>query len=182
MALFLRCFEATEKGATMSQELAREEQIQKLAELIQDIDFAMFTTACSDGSLRSRPMSTQKTPFDGTLWFFTGFDSAKVHEIEDDQHVNLSYADPKGQTYVSVSGRARISRDRAKIHELWEPTHKAWFPEGEDDPNIALIQVEVEAAEYWDSPVSTVVHIFGFAKALATGQSYEPGENEKINL
>lgn len=166
----------------MNENPTREEAIQKLGELITDIDFCMFTTALPDGSLRSRPMSTQKTEFDGTLWFFTQLDSAKVHEVEDDQHVNLAYADPNGQTYVSVSGRARLSRDRAKIDELWSPVYKAWFPEGKDDPQVALLQVDVEDAEYWDSPSGAVVHLIGFAKAVATGQEYRPGENEKVSL
>lgn len=166
----------------MSETPTRDEAIQKLGELIQKIDFAMFTTALPDGSLRSRPMSTQKTEFDGTLWFFTQLDSGKVHEIEDDQHVNLAYANPNGQTYVSVSGRARLTRDRAKIEELWSPVYKAWFPEGQDDPQIALIQVEVENAEYWDSPSSPVIHLIGFTKAVLTGQEYNPGENQKVSL
>ena len=75
----------------------RYDAIQKLGELIKDIRIAMLTTALPNGSLRSRPMATQDTEFDGTLWFFTGVESGKVHEIEDDQHVNLSYAEPSDQ-------------------------------------------------------------------------------------
>jgi general stress protein 26 len=164
------------------QTLSRDEQIQKLGELIKDIRIAMLTTALPDGSLRSRPMATQETRFDGTLWFFTQSDAGKVHEIEDDTHVNISYADPKSQTYVSVSGRARVNRDRAKIKELWSAPLRAWFPDGSDDPQIALLQVEVETAEYWDSSSSAMVHLIGMVKAVTTGQSYEPGENEKISL
>jgi general stress protein 26 len=127
-------------------------------------------------------MSTQKTEFDGTLWFFTGVGSDKVHEIKDDQHVNLSYANPKSQTYISVSGRARIVREREKIHELWSPELKAWFPEGKDDPQIALLEVQVDDAEYWDTPSNAMIHLVGMVKAVTTGQSYEPGENEKVRF
>lgn len=158
------------------------EELKKLGELIKDIRIAMLTTALPDGSLRSRPMQTQDTEFDGTLWFFTGLESGKVHEIEDDQHVNLSYSEPSEQKYVSVSGKARIVRDRAKIDELWSTPLKAWFPEGKDDPNIALLKIEVESAEYWDMPSSKMVHLIGMVKATVTRQSYEPGENEKISL
>lgn len=158
------------------------EAVQKLGELIKDINITMLTTALADGSLRSRPMATQGGDFDGTLWLFTGIESGKVHEIEDDQHVNLSYSEPSEQKYISVSGKARIVRDRAKIEELWSPPLKAWFPDGKDDPNIALLQIEVDNAEYWDVPSSKMVHLIGVVKATLTGQAYDPGENEKISL
>jgi len=160
----------------------RYDAIQKLGELIKDIRIAMLTTALPDGSMRSRPMATQDTEFDGTVWFFTSVESGKAHEIEDDQHVNLSYAEPSEQKYVSISGRARITRDRAKIEELWSAPLKAWFPKGKEDPDIALLQIEVENAEYWDTPSSKMVHLIGMVKATVTGQSYQPGENEKISL
>jgi general stress protein 26 len=158
------------------------DDVKKLARLIEGIDFAMLTTVCEDGSLRSRPMSTQQAEFDGTLWFFTRDDTAKVGEIERDRQVNVSYAKPGDQKYVSVSGRATLLRDRAKIKELWNPAHKAWFPDGPDDPHLALLRVDVDKAEYWDSPSSTVMHVIGFVKALATGAEFHPGENKKLDL
>lgn len=156
--------------------------VKKLGEMIADIDFAMMTTVEEDGTLRSRPMSTQQVEFDGDLWFFTRESAPKVEEVERDRRVNLSYADPKDQRYVSVSGQAQVVRDRQKIEELWNPMLKAWFPKGLEDPDIALLLVKVEQAEYWDSPSSTMMHILGFVKALATGQSYEPGEHKKLDL
>ena len=105
-------------------------------------------------------------------------------KLERDPHVNLSYVSNKDNCYISVSGVATVSQDRAKIKELWTPFHKAWFPEGSDDPNIALLKVDVDHAEYWDSPSSKVVQLFGFAKALATGKRYaeEGTDREKITL
>lgn len=166
----------------MTHPTKQQDDVQKLAEMIQDIDFAMFTTLDRDGSLRSRPMSTQKTEFDGNLWFFTEASSAKADEVEDNQHVNLSYADQDSNRYVSVSGQATLVRDKAKAKELWNPVLKAWFPQGLDDPNLALLRVTVNKAEYWDAPSSKVVQLVGFVKAVATGQTYEPGENEKLTL
>jgi general stress protein 26 len=156
--------------------------IEKLASLIKDIHFAMLTTVCRDGSLRSRPMATQHDDFDGVLWFFTDVKSAKVHEIEDDQHVNVSYADPGSNTYVSVSGRATLVRDKVILKELWNPMYKAYFPKGLQDPNVALLRVAVERAEYWDSPSSTLVQLGGFVKAVVTGRRVDGGENEKMTL
>jgi general stress protein 26 len=160
----------------------QQESIEKLQELIKDIDIAMLTTQDVDGSLRSRPMGTQEVEFDGDLWFFTDDETAKVYEIQHQRHVNVSYADPKSQTYVSVSGTASVVRDSAKIKELWSPLYKAWFPEGVDDPNLVLLKINVEKAEYWDSPHGTVMTMIGFVKAIVTGQSYEPGDHDKLNL
>jgi len=159
----------------------RQDNIKKLHDLIKDIRFAMLTTVEDDGTLRSRPMATQEFEFDGDLWFFTSADAAKVKEAQHDRHVNVSYSDPHNQKYVSVSGKAELVSDRAKIEDLWNPLFKAWFPDGLDDPNLALLKVNVDKAEYWDSPSSKVVRLLGFAKALATGKQIgNPGDNAKI--
>jgi len=166
----------------MSEGATRAEQIKKLGELINDTEFAMLTTVDADGSLRSRLMALQRREFDGELWFFTKASTPKVDEVEREEEVNVSFARPDKQHYVSVSGKAQVVRDRAKIEELWSPELKAWFPEGSDDPDLALLRVRAERAEYWDGRSSFVSHLVGLAKAVATGTSYEPGENEKVNL
>lgn len=163
----------------MAEEI-KQESVAKLKELLEDIDFCMLTTF-SNGKLRSRPMSTQKMEKDGELWFFTNDNSLKVSEIEADPRVNCAYSKPDDNCYVSVSGTASISKDRAKIEELWSPILKAWFPEGLDDPTLCLLKVQVEEAEYWDAPNSTLVQLVGFVKALATGTEMSYGEHGKIN-
>lgn len=164
-------------------EQARAEAVEKLRQLITDIDFAMLTTVAEDGQLRSRPMSTQQ--FDtqsGELWFFTADDSAKTGEIAHDQKVGLSYAAPNKQDYVSISGRARIVRDKAKMAELWSAAVKIWFPKGLEDPHLALLCVEIEAAEYWDSPSGMMVQLYGLAKLALTGKPPEhAGDHAKID-
>ncbi len=161
---------------------SHQEQLAKLNELIKDIEIAMLVTAEIDGTLRSRPMATQKRDFNGDLWFFTKDHTPKVEEVEQDKHVNLVYSAPDKQCYISVSGTARVVRERAKIEELWSPELKAWFPEGKDDPEIALLQIKPTQAEYWDSSSSAIVHLIGVTKAVLTGESYQPGENEKVDL
>jgi general stress protein 26 len=150
--------------------MTREQMIAKVAELIKDINIAMITTEAEDGLLHSRPMATQKTEFDGTLWFFTGVSTGKISEIDWNPEVTLSYADPGKTRYVSVSGTAEIVHDRAKMAELWSDIYKAWFPQGLDDPDVCLMKVDVAFAEYWDVPSGKMVQAFGFLKALATGE------------
>jgi len=151
----------------MTEQAATSQNVKKLGELIKGIKVAMLTTVCPDGSLRSRPMVTQEAEFDGSLWFFTRQRDPKVGEVERHEQVNVSYASPDDQRYVSVSGTARLVTDRRKIQELWSPGLKAWFSKGADDPELALLRVDVEKAEYWDAPSSSVVHLVGFAKAVS---------------
>ena len=159
------------------------DNLEKLRDMIKDIDFCMLTTIDENGDPHSRPMSSngQIDP-DGDLWFFTGLSSHKVNEIANSPKVNVSFADPKNQRYISITGRAQLVRDRNKIEELWKPEFKIWFPDGVDTPDIALLKVNVEKAEYWDSPSSKIVQAFSFVKALVTGTEMQGGENKKLNL
>lgn len=159
----------------------REASIEKFKSLTEKIDFCMLTTI-NGGQLRSRPMSTQEMDEAGELWFFTSDETHKVDEIEKDDRVNVAYAKPDDQVYVSVSGRGSISKDREKIEELWSPELKAWFPDGLEDPHLTLLKVSVEEAEYWDSPNSKIVQLYGFIKATLTGEPAQGGDHGKISL
>ncbi len=133
--------------------------IKKLRKLIRDAPVAMLTTVASDGSLRSRPMATPDGDFDGELWFFTRYHSPKSDEIQENQKVNVTYATPKNDRYVSVSGRAALVRDPDKVKELWRGALKQWFPEGKKDPELALLKVTVDRAEYWDADANRMVDL-----------------------
>jgi general stress protein 26 len=158
-----------------------EENVRKLRELIKGIGVAMLTTIEDDGILRSRPMATQKVEFVGDLYFFTKFSAPKVEEVERDRHVCVSYAAPERQCYVSMSGLARLLRDRAKMQELWFPELKAWFPDGLEDPELALLWISVTQAEYWEGPSGTFMYMAGL-KTMGAGAAFDDSDNEKLNL
>ena len=161
----------------------QDEKIKKLRELIKDIDIGMLTTIDDDGSLRSRPMSTNShIDSHSNLWFFVYASSHKMIEVEQHKQVNVSFSDPHKQQYVSVSGKGKLVRDRHKIEELWKPELQAWFPQGLDEPDIALLFVNVEKAEYWDAPSGFVAHTIGLVKGITTGEKPSVGENEKLNF
>ncbi len=166
----------------MNNDSNSKENLEKLIDLIKDIKVAMMTTMDDDDSLRSRPMRAMEVKPDGVIWFFTGYESHKTHEIQHDAHVNLSYSKPSDELYVSISGKAQVLRDQQKIDELWNPAMKTWFPQGKEDPNVGLIKVTIDKAEYWDVPNSAVIHLYGMVKAALTGKSPDAGENKKINL
>jgi len=155
--------------------------VTRLHELIKDLKFAMLTTVDDRGNLRSRPMTTLEAEPGDDLWFFTRDDAPKVEETVKEHHVNLSYADPSDHRYVSVSGVARIVYDRAKIHELWRPPHKAFF-EGPDDPHLAILRVTPQEAEYWASGTNWLGQAFRFVTTMITGNQKDMGENEKLKL
>lgn len=159
------------------------DSLDKLRELIKDIDFCMLTTIDQQGDPHSRPMSSNgDIDPNGDLWFFTNASSHKVSEVEESPTVNVSFADPDNQRYVSVSGVAHLVRDRQKIDELWRPEFKMWFPQGKDDPEVALLKVSLEKGEYWDSPSSTIGYALSFVSSLVTGKQPEFGENRKVDL
>ena len=163
-------------------ELTGNDGMEKIGSLIEDIRFAMMTTAAKDGSFDSRPMATQKTKFDGTVWFLTAQDSRKVKEIIEDSHISLLYADPSNAKYVTLKGRAHVSRDREKIHELWNPMYTAWFPQGEDDPQITVLRVDVTEAEYWEADDSKIVRSIKYLAAAVTKGGVAVGEYGKVRV
>jgi general stress protein 26 len=127
-------------------------------------------------------MATQQTESDGDLWFFTQASAAKAEEIRANPHVNVSYASPRENRYVSVSGTATLVRDRKKMQELWDQLYQAWFPHGLEDPDLALLRIDVERAEYWDAPSGTMAEIAGLLKVPAANGPSAAGENEKLDL
>lgn len=158
------------------------EAIAKLRELVKDVQFAMMTTVTPDGALHSRPMATLQVDDEGQLWFFTADDSGKSEDIAAEHAVNLSYAEPKNQRYISISGNASLEHDREKARELWKPIYKAYFPQGLDDPHLALLCVRVESAEYWDSPSSKAVQLFEMTRAALTGTAPRLGDHAKLDI
>ncbi|KIP86854.1 general stress protein [Stenotrophomonas maltophilia] len=160
----------------------RQKHVTQLAALIKDVEVAMFTTTGVDGRLYSRPLGTQEVEFDGDLWFATSADSPKVAEIALNPRVNVAYASPSKNSYVSVAGTARIVDDRAKIDALWSPAMKLFFPEGKDDPNLRLIHVQAESAEYWDGPGTLLGKALSFVLSAVQDEPSRLGDNGFVDL
>lgn len=154
----------------------------KIWELIKDIHVAMLTTTDPNGALYSRPMATQQDSFTGELSYLTQQHSGKVAEIRDNAAVNLTYVDTHKSTFVSLSGAATLSRDPARIHALWHPSFTAWFPGGEQDPEITVLTVRIEEAEYWDAPSNSLVRNYQILKRAVTGGKTSVGEHERLSV
>jgi general stress protein 26 len=158
-------------------------QLKDLREKIRDVRFGMFTTLDPDGKLSSRPMTSQQVDDQGQIWFFTSDVSDFVRHLPEQPRVNVSFSDPEDSLYVSISGNAELTRDRAKIDELWNPLAAAWFDGGKDDPHLALIRVHIDSAEYWDTHSSKMTQLYALAKSALTGKApRDLGDHKKITL
>lgn len=163
-------------------------ELNKLYEMIEDLEVAMMTTRRSDGHLVSRAMANQKRAVGADLWFVADADSDKIEEIEGDPHVNLAYYKDRTREWISVSGLARTSRDKALIHQLWAPDWKMWFSEEEgdpkrgtaDDPRIILIGVDVHSAVFLEQDKPQPVVLYELVKGMITGKEPDLGKMHHV--
>ena len=164
-----------------------QKKLEELDQLIEGIETAMFTTRRHDGHLVSRPMATQKRISEADLWFVTDADSHKLDDLLMDPHVNCSYYNMKSREWVSVSGVARVSRDKKKIKSLYQPDWKAWFGDeggakdgGPEDPRFTLIFVEADSVVYMKNDKPRPVILFEVLKGMVTGNAPDIGEVRHI--
>lgn len=161
---------------TMTNQLEKED-FKTFRKLIKGIDIAMVTTMSEEG-LVSRPMKTQDVEFDGDLWFFTKKETDKYREIKHDAHVNIAYV---GKSYVSVRGKAEIVDDLEKKKDYWTKAHEKIMQTTYEDPNVILLKIKVEAAEYWET--GNFTKNIAFMYKQMTGQETEDVEmNQTIEL
>lgn len=137
----------------------RADAVRTLGEKIRGFTIAMMTTIEDDGTLHTRPMATPDTEFSGDLWFFTLASAPTVGELEHDRHVSISYAKPDDNLYVSVAGTAQLVRDRQRMQDLWQDSLRTWFPRGLEDPDLALLRVQAQRAQYWDGTSSDSLNL-----------------------
>jgi len=155
----------------------RQEAIEKIDSLIQDIEIAMLTTQAETGLLRSRPMVSVTRRFDGDLWFFSHDDDPRMRDLKAHSRVGIVFACPGSKSYISLSGEATEVRDRRKCESLWKSDLLEWFADGVETEGLVLIQVKVDHAEYWDHQRATMVQIF---KAIVSGEEVDRMAHDEI--
>ena len=157
----------------------------KLWELIKDIKFGMFTHRHPDGRLHSHPLTTQNQSIDenATLYFFVSRSGELAQRILTDGNVNIAYAHPGSDRYVSIAGRARAVDNPATVERLWNKMNEAWFKGGPSDPDLQLVQVQIQDAEYWNVTDSKMVQLYKMMKAAMGGeQPGDMGEHETLKM
>lgn len=162
--------------------LSGDEAAKKIKELAEKAHSCFFCTDIKSGKpFATRPMSVQKIDDEGNIWFLSAADSHKNEELLADPHVQLLFQGSHYSDFLSLYGIATISKDKEKIKELWEPTVKNWFTEGQDDPRITVVKVTPEDGYYWDTKHGNMV---AFAKTLigtVTGKTMDDSVEGKIN-
>jgi len=161
----------------MTNDKARD--VDRAWELMKKIGFAMLVTRDGD-KLRARPMSAYLERENNAVYFLTDARRHKDEEIARNSGINLSFADASDQKYVSITGTAIVSNDRAKIKQLFSTPAKAWW-DSADDPNIRVLKITPDEAEFWDSP-GTIISYVKMAAAAVTGARPEIGDNRKVEL
>ena len=177
---------ATEKNT--DREVPLERKLDDLYNLIDGIETAMLTTHALDGSLVSRPLQTQKRTDGMDLWFMTSTETHKVDELRANPEVNVAYFKDGSKEWVSVSGRARLTQDRDRIHQLYKPDWKAWLEDqggarngGPDDPRIALVDVDPHTVVYMKAEQPRLVGMFKVMRAMATGEPPKVGSVRHVD-
>lgn len=136
----------------------RGQQLRRLNQLIEHIGPGMLTCADGAGHLISRPMTPLSLDKNGALWFFIRAPSSDMGRSAGTvQPVNIAFAQPDDASYVSVAGEARVVHDAARIEALWSPVIRLWFAEGKNDPELALLRVNILRADYWDARAGAMV-------------------------
>ena len=155
----------------------QEKALETVRKLIKGIDIAMLTTVTSEG-LVSRPMKTQEVEFDGDLYFLTKKDTGKYEELQKNASVNVVYA---GDSYVSIRGNAQLIDDRAKIKDYWNIAYEKMLKTTSDDPELVLIKVNAETAEYCESG-NWMKSMLAFVYQLTGKDAQETNINNRIDL
>lgn len=161
-------------------DLSNEEGLKKIQELVKDINICMFCTKSQSLLFETRPMATQQVDEQGNFWFFSMKNSDKNFEIKQDEQVQLIYVKVSDSHYLSVYGKASVSKDRPKIDELWNKMAEAWFKDGKDDPNLELIKVTPSDVYYWDTQHGKMVSLLKSAVSAISGASADDGVQGKI--
>jgi len=149
--------------------------IRRLRALLKDLPVGMFVTRTSEGTTRSRPMLVQELDEQGWLWFMTDRSSTTACELSRNPEAAVVFQSSHGDRYISVHGTAIVVKDDLKLKRLWNPTYRAWFPQGRRDPELVLLSVKITRVDYWLVPRSRLSRVFGAASAIVTGRRYEAG-------
>ena len=160
----------------------KDDSLEKLGKLIDGIDIAMLTTRIGDGRLLSRPLRVQELDAEGALWFITDRNSHKAEEIRLQPQVNASFASGERNTYVSIAGSASVVFDKARLSQMWTPAMSVFYPKGVDDPDLCLLRVQAESAEYWDGPGGLVGQALYLAMTAMTRDPKVLSENDRMRI
>jgi general stress protein 26 len=165
------------------EDITGERAIQRIKDTVAKAQTCFFCTGGavvrSDGI---RPMNVRQVDDTGALWFLSADDSHKNQELAQESAVVLLCQGSPHSDFLQLSGRATVSRDKAKIKELWEPMIKTWFTGGVDDPRITVIKVVPEHGYYWDNKHGNMVAGVKMMLGAMTGKTLDDSIEGRVAL
>jgi general stress protein 26 len=159
----------------------QDSEIDHVWHVAEKIGTCMLVTSSGRG-IRARPMHALPDRQAGCFWFITDLRGAKDDEIKIGPDVCLAFADIGSNTYLSITGRAEVLHDAAKAGELWSNETQAWWPKGPTDPEVCVLRVVPDNAEFWDTRGNSITVALYLAAARLSGQPPDLGENKKVQM
>lgn len=161
--------------------MADQDPRSELLEKIEEAGVVMLTTTEQDGTMASRPMAVQEVDAEqGVLWFIT---RATGDAAQDSSGRPVNVAVQAKGFWASVAGHGAVVRDTERKRRLWNSATEAFFGEGAspEDPEIVLVRVQAESAEYWNSSgaLSSIVEL---VKTKVTGGQARPGDHDTVEF
>lgn len=157
---------------------AKPNDIARVWDILEKNSIGMLTTRFG-GGLRSRPLDARPDRDIGAIFFLTDVRGFKDDEITAHPDVCWIVTVPGDNVYLSITGRASVTKDPERARNIWKSIDSVWWKDGPDDANGRVLTIEPVLAELWDGPSSKLVAAFEFAKAKITGEKPFVGENRK---
>lgn len=157
------------------------EGLQRIRTLIDEQKTVMMASELGTVPFSICPMTLQQMDEQGDLWFFVAKDSGLFQDIEKDNRVQIIFTDEQKHTYISIYGNATHMIANQKKDELWNSNLLNWF-ESKEDPNLALISVNMENAFYWDNESAKLVSLFKIRKGSFVKEESGTGVKGFVNL
>jgi len=128
----------------------------------------------------SRPMTVQMEEPRGPLWFFTAKESSLVQGMSVPNRATATFMAKGGELFATIEGPIVLDDERANIDRLWNRHVAVWYPEGKDDPHLALLRLEPADVHIWSNDASVVS---GFKVLLgADPRKQEVGSEARVRL
>lgn len=137
----------------------------------------------TDTGDHAQPMTIYFDPENVCVWFISSNRTDLVSHLSGGpREAHLTIMSGKGKVYSCASGPLAVTRDPAKLDELWSPAASMWFDGGQDDPDVTLLRMDLHEAAIWLNEAGALR--FGIEMVRGTTSDHDPdlGEHGVVTL
>lgn len=143
----------------------------RITSILREFKVAMMISFSSENVPHGRPMAIATLEQPLGIWFLSRSGTEKIKEIKENPNVYIT-CQRDGESYLTLSGQARVVESTDKVRELWKEVFRVWFPDGPDSADISLVHFVPSEGEYWDeSGLEGVRYVLQATKAYLTGEA-----------